>query len=218
MKSFKRILPIIMFCLMVCCFIKNSAYAEEENIGNGIYNLKNDVYHESETGMAMSRSYLNEDMTMEVKNDKVSFIIQFSGTEYMENYRMKVSGEEVPVDIVEQNEEEHTIKLKITTDKVNPDMSVQMYVEPMGRDVEFKIIPKLDTKELVEKIEDEDVIETLKKEVINNNENQELNSEKENENNIKVEEDSSNIIKIVAIVVVAIVLIGGGTIIKKIKK
>ena len=36
---------------------------------------------------------------------------------------MKVNGEEVPVEIVEENSEEGTVKLKVEVDKVDADMA-----------------------------------------------------------------------------------------------
>ena len=132
-----------------------TTFATENDIASGIYELENDVYHESETGMAMSRSYLVPIMSVEVRRDSTVYTISFSGSEYMENYRIKINGEEVPVEVIKDNNEEGIVSLKVEVDKVDADMDAIIYVAPMERDVEFKVIPKMDTLTLVEPIEEE---------------------------------------------------------------
>ena len=132
-----------------------STYATENEIASGIYEVENDVYHESETGMAMSRSYLLPSMSVEVTKEHIIYTIGFSGSDYMENYRMELNGESVPVEIIEENNEEGIVKLKVEVDKVDADMDALIYVGPMERDVEFKVIPKMETLTLVEAIEEE---------------------------------------------------------------
>ena len=52
-----------------------------ENLENGIYDVKNDVYHDSDIGMSMSRSYLNDTMQLKILGDETEYTIGFSGTE-----------------------------------------------------------------------------------------------------------------------------------------
>ena len=132
-----------------------STYATENEIASGIYEVENDVYHESETGMAMSRTYLMPSMSVEVTKEHIIYTISFSGSDYMENYRIELNGESVPVEIIEENNEEGIVKLKVEVDKVDADMDALIYVGPMERDVEFKVIPKMETLTLVEAIEEE---------------------------------------------------------------
>ena len=94
-------------------------------------------------------------MSVEVRRDSTVYTISFSGSEYMENYRIKINGEEVPVEVIEDNNEEGIVSLKVEVDKVDADMDAIIYVAPMERDVEFKVIPKMDTLTLVEPIEEE---------------------------------------------------------------
>ena len=154
LNKFKGILVAVMALGIFLTLGTNNTYAIESNISSGIYEIENDVYHESETGMAMSRSYLLPSMSVEVTKEHIIYTIGFSGSDYMENYRMKVNGEEVPVEIVEENSEEGIVKLQIEVDKVDADMDALIYVAPMGRDVEFKVIPNMETLTLVEAIEE----------------------------------------------------------------
>ena len=67
----------------------------------------------------------------------------------------------------------HTIELGFETDTIEPDMKASMYVDAMGRDVEFGIITKTDTLNLIEKIEEpkEEVDSTVEAVTDTNNNN-----------------------------------------------
>ena len=184
-------------------------YATE--ITSGIYQVENDVYHESEIGMSMSRTYLLPTMNVEVTRDHIIYTVGFAGSEFMENYRMKVNGQEAPVEMVEENSEDGTVKLKVAVDKVDADMDAIIYVGPMERDVEFKVIPKMETLTLLEAIEEK---EDLKEEV-----NVEIEEETLKEENLIGKQEKKDNKGIYAIAgVAAIVVIGGVIAIVKSKK
>lgn len=186
-------------------------YATENEITSGIYQVENDVYHESEIGMSMSRTYLLPTMNVEVTREHIIYTVGFAGSEFMENYRMKVNGQEAPVEIVEENSEDGTVKLKVAVDKVDADMEAMIYVGPMERDVEFKVIPKMETLTLLEAIEEK---EDLKEEV-----NVEIEEETLKEENLIGKQEKKDNKGIYAIAgVAAIVVIGGVIAIVKSKK
>lgn len=186
-------------------------YATENEITSGIYQVENDVYHESEIGMSMSRTYLLPTMNVEVTRDHIIYTVGFAGSEFMENYRMKVNGQEAPVEMVEENSEDGTVKLKLAVDKVDADMDAMIYVGPMERDVEFKVIPKMETLTLLEAIEEK---EDLKEEV-----NVEIEEETLKEENLIVKQEKKDNKGIYAIAgVAAIVVIGGVIAVVKSKK
>lgn len=209
LNKFKGILLAVMALGIFLTLGTSNVYATESDIESGIYEVQNDVYHESETGMAMSRSYLLASMSVEVTKEHIIYTIGFSGSDYMENYRMKVNGEEVPVEIVEENNEEGIVKLKVEVDKVDADMDALIYVGPMERDVEFKVIPKMETLTLVEAIEEVEEIPAEDEEVSSSTETSAVVAEDEKNNN--------NITLIIAGVVV-IVAIGAIVIVKAKKK
>ena len=209
MKIFNRFKGILMAVMALGVFLtlgSKNVYATNSEIASGIYEVQNDVYHESETGMAMSRTYLLPTMNVEVTKDHIIYTIGFSGSDYMENYRMKVNNQEVPVEIVEENAEEGIVKLNVEVDKVDADMSASIYVGPMERDVEFKVIPKMETLTLIEAIEE--VEETLSEE-INSNDNVDSSIVEES----SVKEENSNLPLIIG-GIVAIAVIGSVVIIK----
>lgn len=209
LNKLKGILVAVMVLGVFLNLGTNNTYATESNITSGIYEVENDVYHESETGMAMSRSYLLPSMSVEVTKEHIIYTIGFSGSDYMENYRMKVNGEEVPVEIVEENSEEGIVKLKVEVDKVDADMDALIYVGPMERDVEFKVIPKMETLTLVEAIEEVEEIPA---------EDEEVSVEEETLAVVDEDEKNNNNITLIIAGVVAIVAIGAIVIVKAKKK
>ena len=152
MKSF--INKIILTISAIIITVTGMSVKADTEIQSGIYSMKNSVYHESELGMSMSRSYLDENMQAKITKDGVVFTIGFSGTQYMNNYRIKINGSEIPVQIVEENKEAGTIKLQAEAPSTDVKISTAIYVDPMGRDVEFDIIPDYTSMALLEAIEE----------------------------------------------------------------
>lgn len=212
LNKFKGVLVAVMALGIFLTLGTKNTYATESNIASGIYEVENDVYHESETGMAMSRTYLLPSMSVEVTKEHVIYTIGFSGSDYMENYRMKVNGEEVPVEILEENSEEGTVKLNVEVDKVDADMAAIIYVGPMERDVEFKVIPKMETLTLVQAIEDE------VEEIVPEDESEEVEIEEENLAVVADNEKSSNNVILIIAGVAVVVAIGAVVIVKAKKK
>lgn len=212
LNKFKGIIMAVMALGILVTIGSKRVYATETDIASGIYEIENDVYHESETGMAMSRTYLLPSMSVEVTKEHVIYTIGFSGSDYMENYRMKVNGEEVPVEILEENSEEGTVKLNVEVDKVDADMAAIIYVGPMERDVEFKVIPKMETLTLVQAIEDE------VEEIVPEDESEEVEIEEENLAVVADNEKSSNNVILIIAGVAVVVAIGAVVIVKAKKK
>lgn len=154
MKKIKHLFLIAIFSLIMSIQIISVSAAELSELESGIYEISNDVYHEQEIGMNMARTYLDENMTLEKSEGKWYYTVKFSGTNYMEDYRVYINDEEVDTEVVNENTEENTIELKFETDSITPDLSTKIYVDAMERDVEFDIIPKEETLNLVEAIEE----------------------------------------------------------------
>lgn len=154
MKYIKSILSVMLVTVFIITSGINSSALELSEVESGIYEVQNDVNHESEIGMSMARSYLDPTMKLEIKGGKVYYTIKFSGANYMKDHKISINGENVNLDIINEDNENHTIELGFETDTIEPDMKASMYVDAMGRDVEFGIITKTDTLKLIEKIEE----------------------------------------------------------------
>lgn len=211
MKSFKNILQnkiTKLFSLLligIMTLTSNFVYADNnDEIASGIYTLTNDTKYldGNEIGDSMARSYTDEDMTFEKRDGKIYYTVGLSGAQYMNNHRILVNDENVEFEKVEENSEEGTIKLKFEVTNPDDTILIQMYVDAMGRDVEYQLIPNLDSLELVEAFE-ESISE----------ENEEVESLSEDTENVEtqVEESSqnssSNIMIIGVVVILAVVII-----------
>ena len=178
MKIINKIKIFMMMVLSIVIMGNINVYTAlaEENIASGIYEVANDVYHDTEIGMSMARSYLNDTMTVKITKDEVLYTIGFSGTDYMENYRVKVNDVEVPVERVDGD---GIVTLKVSATSLSDELKACIYVGPMGRDVEFGIIPKLETMSLIESIENSAIEEIQDNEIMpisENNNTEENNS------------------------------------------
>ena len=206
MKLINKLTKVLLAVTILFSLGNRVVLADE--IESGIYSLENDVYHESDIGMSMSRSYLEPTMEVEVRSSGITYTIGFLGSEYMENYRMKLSDEEVPVEIITEGVEEGTVKLKVEVDKLDADMEALIYVGPMERDVEFSVIPKLETLTLIEAIEEEsEVIEEEQEESVDE-------SKEDTTEEVELEEEKSYMPLVIGGVVVIVALGVGFTIFK----
>ena len=210
MKKIKNIFFVCIFSLIIGAqaIVANAAQLSE--LQSGIYEISNDVYHEQEIGMNMARTYVDENMTLEKSEGKWYYTVKFSGTNYMENHRISINDELVDTEVVNENSEENTIELKFETDSITPDLKAQIYVDAMGRDVEFGIIPKEETLNLVQAIEE--VVEVVEAESI-----EYTNEETSNEEAEQTSEKSSNkliFIGIGAVIALAILVV----VIRRVKK
>lgn len=196
-----KILIMIMLSIVVMGNINIYTVFAEEKIASGIYEVSNEVYHDTEIGMSMARSYLKDIMTMKITKNEVLYTIGFTGTDYMENYRVKVNDVEVPVERVDGD---GIVTLKVSATSLSDELKACIYVGPMGRDVEFGIIPKLETMSLIESIEEESTEETTENSAIEEIQDNEIMPISENNNT----EENSSISKVILFGGVAILVIG----------
>ena len=216
MKKIKSLFLITMFSLIMSVQTIVASAAQLSELESGIYEIKNDVYHEQEIGMNMARTYLDENMILEKSEGKWYYTIKFSGTDYMNNHRICLNGKEVDAEVVSEDESKHTIELKFETDSITPDLSTKIYVDAMERDVEFDVIPKEDTLNLVEAIEEP----VAKVEAESTSQEDEKTSEETKNKEVKensTKEKTSNktiFIGIGAVIVIAIIAL----VLKKSKK
>ena len=195
-----KILIMIMLSIVVMGNINIYTVFAEEKIASGIYEVSNEVYHDTEIGMSMARSYLKDTMTMKITKNEVLYTIDFTGTDYMENYRVKVNDVEVPVERVDGD---GIVTLKVSATSLSDELKACIYVGPMGRDVEFGIIPKLETMSLIESIEEESTEETTENSAIEEIQDNEIMLISENNNT----EENNSISKVILFGGVAILVI-----------
>lgn len=209
MRYIKSIISMMLVTVVMIASGINISALELSEIESGIYKVENDVSHESEIGMSMSRTYLDPNMKIKVKDGKAYYTIKFKGANYMKDHKIFVNGTSVNYDVISRDSVNHTLELGFSTNSIQPNIKASMYVEPMGRDVEFGIITKTNTLTLIEKIEEpkkEEVktevekevstdesskVDTTKEESTEEVSNQESTKEEVVEENEKTEEEST---------------------------
>lgn len=209
MKYIKSIISMMLVTVVMIASGINISALEVSEIESGIYKVENDVSHESEIGMSMSRTYLDPNMKIKVKDGKAYYTIKFKGANYMKDHKIFVNGTSVNYDVISRDSVNHTLELGFSTNSIEPNIKASMYVEPMGRDVEFGIITKTNTLTLIEKIEEpkkEEVktevekevstdesskVDTTKEESTEEVSNEESTKEEVVEENEKTEEEST---------------------------
>lgn len=167
MKKLKHLFTIL---LTILC-ITNVSYAA--SLDYGLYNVKNDVYHEQEIGMNMARTYLNQTMRVDAKTDGTYYYtVEFSGTEYMNKHRILVNGSQVST-TKKSNSSNGTVKLTFKVKNLNSKIKARLYVDAMGRDVEFQIIPDFSTAKCVQKYSKKETTKTDKTDKTNKSDKKE---------------------------------------------
>ena len=167
MKKLKHLFTIL---LTIFC-ITNVSYAA--SLDYGLYNVKNDVYHEQELGMNMARTYLNQTMRVDAKtNGTYYYTVEFSGTEYMNKHRILVNGSQVST-TKKSNSSNGTIKLTFKVKSLSSKIKARIYVDAMGRDVEFQIIPDFSTAKCVQKYSKKETTKTDKTDKTNKSDKKE---------------------------------------------
>lgn len=210
MKSFKYISKskisklFSLFLIGIMTLTSNFAYADNnDEIASGIYTLTNETKYldGNEIGDSMARSYTDENMTLEKRDGKIYYTVGLSGAQYMDNHRILINDESVEFEKVEENSEEGTIKLRFEVTNPDDTILIQMYVDAMGRDVEYQLIPNLDSLELVEAFEESKPEETETSSEDTESENAETQVKESSQNN------SSNVMIIGVVVILAVVII-----------
>ena len=124
---------------------------EETNITKQVtireYKVQNNVVHESATGVAMARKYLNSTSYVKEADGKYYITLSFTGREFMNNHKVYVNGNLVNTTVVSSDSD--NISLRFQVSSLNDNIKVSTYVVPMGRNVEFGVQILTDTLTLI---------------------------------------------------------------------
>lgn len=151
-----KLSKLFALALITILTLSTSSAFADSNIKDGRYTLTNDTKYldNNEVGDSMSRSYTDKNMTLEKKDGKIYYTVGFSGAQYMDNHRIYVNGSNVSIQKVAENTSAGTLKLKFKVNKPSDTILIKFYVDPMGRDVEYQLIPNLNSLSLVESYEE----------------------------------------------------------------
>lgn len=123
---------------------ENTTTTEEETkVTKGkLYSIQNTVTHESETGQAMARKYLNSTSKVEEIDGKYYVTLTFTGAEFMQNHEIYVNGKKVTVTKTTSGD---TTNIRFAVSSLSDSIKVKTYVVPMSREVEFGVTLLEDT-------------------------------------------------------------------------
>ena len=128
---------------------------EETKVTVGkLYSIKNNVKHESETGQAMARKYLNEISNVEEIEGQYYVTLTFTGSEFMQNHMIYVNGSNVSATKTTSGD---TTSFRFKVSSLSDTIKVKVYVVPMAREVEFEVELLTDTLTFIKEYE----VETL---------------------------------------------------------
>lgn len=111
------------------------------------YKVQNNVIHESATGVAMARKYLNSTSYVKEADGKYYITLSFTGREFMNNHKVYVNGNLANATVVSSDSD--SISLRFQVSSLNDNIKVSTYVVPMGRNVEFRVQILTDTLTLI---------------------------------------------------------------------
>ena len=124
----------------------NSGVTEEQ--GAKVYTGKNNVTHDSETGLSMARKALEETLKVEDVNGKKYVTLTFTpmGSKMMNNHTVYVNGAKVEATKSVNGE---IVSLRFAVGSLEDSIKVSAYVTMMGSNVEFGVDILEDTLTLV---------------------------------------------------------------------
>ncbi|MDO5040290.1 NEAT domain-containing protein [Clostridium sp.] len=130
------------------------------------YTIKNEIISDSSVGKKMARKYLNETALME-EVDGVKYItLRFSGMDLMSNIKIKINGEDVKLELVDEDTEKNIKAYRFKINSIKDEIKVYAYIIPMNMNIDFGVKLLEDTMTLVNEYKPEDVVingEKLKK-------------------------------------------------------
>jgi LPXTG-motif cell wall-anchored protein len=124
---------------------------EETKVTVGkLYSIKNNVKHESATGQAMARKYLNETSNVEEIDGQYYVTLTFTGSEFMQNHMIYVNGVNVSASKTTSGD---TTSFRFKVSSLSDTIKVKVYVVPMSKEVEFEVELLQDTLTFIKEYE-----------------------------------------------------------------
>ena len=122
------------------------------------YTIKNEIISDSAIGKKMARKYVNETALIEEIDGVKYLTLRFSGTDLMNNIKIKVNHKDVEMELVDEDSEKNIVAYRFKIDNINDDIKVYAHIVPMNMDIDFGVKLLEDTLELVSEYDPEDVV------------------------------------------------------------
>ena len=137
--------------------IENEVKDEVQIVVGKLYSIQNAIIHESETGKAMARKYLNSTSKVEEINGTYYVTLTFTGSEFMKNHSVTVNGKSVYA-YKSVNGDQTTVRFAVSS--LSDSIKVKTFIDPMNRDVEFGVQLLTDTLTFIKEYKIEQLPQT----------------------------------------------------------
>ena len=114
------------------------------------YTIENEVIHDSAIGKKMARKYLAEKSIVEEVDGQYYVTLEFSGTNVMKDFVIKVNGEEVTYTVVKNDIENNIKAFRFKVNSLQDDIHVYCFISLMKMNIDFGVALKEETLTLIE--------------------------------------------------------------------
>lgn len=149
-----QVKQLIMALLMVVVVggggLGGQVYASSK-LENGTYTIKNQIYHESQIGQGMARSYTEEESELKMSSDGLFATVGFNNTQFMGDFKVTINSKSVSYELVSNDPATNIKKIQFPIPSVDTKVTIGLYVIPMSTEVSYELTFDKGSLKLIEK-------------------------------------------------------------------
>lgn len=149
-----QVKQLLMALLMVVVVggggLGGQVYASS-NLENGTYTIKNQIYHDSQIGQGMARSYTEEESELKMSSDGLFATVGFNNTQFMGDFKVTINSKFVSYELVSNDPATNIKKIQFPIPSVDTKVTIGLYVIPMSTEVSYELTFDKGSLKLIEK-------------------------------------------------------------------
>lgn len=149
-----QVKQLLMVLLMVVVVggggLGGQVYASSK-LENGTYTIKNQIYHESQIGQGMARSYTEEESELKMSSDGLFATVGFNNTQFMGDFKVTINSKSVSYELVSNDPATNIKKIQFPIPSVDTKVTIGLYVIPMSTEVSYELTFDKGSLKLIEK-------------------------------------------------------------------
>ena len=118
---------------------------------NGTYTIRNQIYHDSQIGQGMARSYTEEESELKMSSDGLFATVGFNNTQFMGDFKVTINSKSVSYETVVNDGTTNIKKIKFLIPSVDEKVTIGLYVIPMDTEVSYGLTFDKESLKLIEK-------------------------------------------------------------------
>lgn len=118
---------------------------------NGTYTIKNQIYHDSQIGQGMARSYTEGESELNMSSDGLFATVGFNNTQFMGDFKVTINSKSVSYEMVVNDGTTNIKKIKFLIPSVDAKVTIGLYVIPMDTEVSYGLTFDKESLKLIEK-------------------------------------------------------------------